>query len=165
MAQHLPGHRIGRNVSRPGSQERNLYGGVVHILRVGAVSLAPDAVVTHVHAVVGGKDHKGVLIQTGFPQLGKDLPDARVHGADRGIVAGQAFAASLRAGLIGRGRTEPRMQRLIRRAFKGAVPVQIQEFLRVMLRRPGRGARYSGRTGRRDPRTRKNPEGFSARPR
>ena len=88
MAQQIFRDDAFRQVSRPGRKERDLHRGVVHILGISAVAFAPDAMVPHVHAVVGGEDHQSVVPETGGFQLVQKLPDACVHGADGGVVAG-----------------------------------------------------------------------------
>ena len=93
---------------------------------------------THVHAVVGGENHNGIVRQTVFFQFVKQTADVCVHGSDRRIVAGQIFAAFLRriaercAGLL------IPVDRQFRRCLEFAVFVQVKVFLRVIFRRPRR---------------------------
>ena len=89
VAEQLTAHSPFREMPWPGGDERHLYRTVVHILRESPVSLAPDAVLSQVHAVVGGEDNDGVVCDPQLIQAVHQTPDLVIHGCDGGVVAPQ----------------------------------------------------------------------------
>ena len=86
----------------PGGDEGYLHGAVVHVLGEGTVSLAPDAVLPQVHAVVGGEDNDSVVCDSQLIQAVHHAPDLVIHGCDGGVVAPQqllsSFSSAVRTG-------------------------------------------------------------------
>ena len=80
-------------MSGPGNQQGDLHRTVIHIEGEGAVPLAPDSVVPHIHAVVRRENHDGILPHAQLLQPVENPPDIGVHGGDcRVVAAKQGFS-------------------------------------------------------------------------
>ena len=124
-------------------EHRDLDGRVEHVRREGAVALAVDAVMPHVHAVVAGEHHQGVFAFAVFLQPVQQPSHVRVHLRQGGEVSGKRFLSFFRRESERTGC--PLLRQLERmhgnvgsRLERAVLVVVVPQFGRVMLSLPGR---------------------------
>ena len=129
LTEQFVAHQILRRVARPRHKRRHFHRGIVHIRRICAVALAPDAVMPHIHPVVRVEHNQRVFAQPVCLQPVKQPPDIPVHFGHRGEIAAQRqpaiggrIANRRRALFFGELR---RVHRLHRQRIEGAVFVKL----------------------------------------
>lgn len=74
VATHAVGHTVFGNVPPPAGDKGNLYRCIEQIEGEGAVALSTNAVMPHIHSVVGGEYNQRVLGNTLFSSLSSSFP-------------------------------------------------------------------------------------------
>ena len=131
LAQQAVAHEVLRHTARHRRQRGDFHRRVVHIRRVCAVALAPNAVMPHAHAVVRHEHNQRAFAQSVRLQPVEYAPDVAIHLGYGGEVAAQRDPAVLRRVADCRSRwlfgELIRVHRLVRHGVEGAVVVEIVE--------------------------------------